>query len=191
MTVIGDKTGYVVDPQFPKQILETLTEQVKELTYDRSLINNKPSLEDLNSVERGHRTSSSCWIPYNSWIAGIMHNLFICANNEYFHFELNHFDSDIQATRYEVGQHYGWHTDQFDVGFGRLTRKLSMSLVLDTEFEGGELELFHPLLHQALRYDLKPGQVCIFPSWISHQVQPVTSGIRYSLVAWMNGPEFR
>ena len=183
--MIGDKTGYVVDPQFPKQILEAITEQVKELTYVRSLMNTE------SEAERSHRTSSQCWIPYGSWIAGIMHNLFICANKEYFHFDLDHFDSDIQATKYEVGQHYGWHTDQFEVGFGRLMRKLSMSLVLDTEFEGGELELFHPLLHRAVKYDLKPGQVCIFPSWISHQVQPVTSGTRYSLVAWMNGPEFR
>ena len=66
-----------------------------------------------------------------------------------------------------------------------------MSLVLDTEFEGGELQIFNPRTHKIDSHDLKPGQVCIFPSWASHQVTPVTSGTRYSLVTWMNGPEFR
>ena len=66
-----------------------------------------------------------------------------------------------------------------------------MSLVLDTEFTGGALEIYDPFKHENLSFDIQPGHVVIFPSWISHRVQPVTSGTRYSLVAWMNGPEFR
>ena len=118
-----------------------------------------------------------------------MHNLFISANNDFFNYELNHFADAIQATKYEVGQHYGWHVDQLYTGL--LPRKLSMSLVLDTEFEGGELELYHPPANKTNIIDIKAGHVCIFPSWIPHQVKPVTSGTRYSLVGWMNGPEFK
>ena len=122
-----------------------------------------------------------------------MHNLFISANNDYFNYDLNHFDSGIQATKYEIGQNYGWHVDagEGDGINGKPLRKLSMSLVLNTEFEGGELEIFDSSKHEVLTFNIDPGTVVIFPSWISHRVQPVTSGTRYSLVAWMNGPEFK
>ena len=120
-----------------------------------------------------------------------MHNMFISANNDYFHYELDHFDSGIQATKYQVGQEYQWHTDtgQGDKN-GKLPRKLSMSFVLGEDFEGGELEIFYPSDQKILTHNLKPGTVCIFPAWVSHRVKPVTSGTRYSLVAWMNGPDF-
>jgi len=182
MMEFANKTLLVIDPKFPKLILDEMTQQAKDLTYEKSLIGSG----ELKST----RTSTQSWLPWESWIAGIMHNIFISANNDYFHYELNHFDSDIQVTKYEPSQYYGWHADQIETS-SELARKLSMSLVLDTEFEGGELEIFNPFTHQANSFDLKPGQVCVFPSWASHRVTPVTSGTRYSLVAWMSGPEFR
>ena len=180
----GARTFYTVNPQLPPLILQEITKQVKELTYDRSYI----SLGNSEFEEHSMRTSSQCWLAWDTWIAGIIHNIFISANNDYFHYDLDHFESGIQATRYEVGQKYGWHCD---ADFKDRPRKLSMSLVLDSEFTGGELEIYDSYNHRNLSFNIKPGHVVIFPSWISHQVQPVTSGIRYSLVAWMNGPEFR
>ena len=35
------------------------------------------------------------------------------------------------------------------------------------------------------------GNLVAFPSYVLHQVTPVTSGIRKSLVAWGAGPKFR
>ena len=35
------------------------------------------------------------------------------------------------------------------------------------------------------------GTVLIFPSFYKHQVQPVTSGTRHSLVTWVEGPHWR
>jgi PKHD-type hydroxylase len=35
------------------------------------------------------------------------------------------------------------------------------------------------------------GNVIVFPSFLLHGVEPVTSGKRRSLVAWMVGPWFR
>ena len=182
MNSFAYKTAYLIDPKFPKPILTAMTDQVKDLEYDRSTVYPNEKIFE-------GRTSADAWFAWDKWIAGIMHNIVISANNDYFHYDIDHFDSRIQATRYDVGQRYGWHVDQAD--FGRLPRKLSMSLVLDTEFEGGELEIFSPSAHETVTFDIKPGHVCIFPSWISHQVKPVTSGTRYSLVAWMNGPEFK
>ena len=180
----GERVAYSVNPQIPPLLLRELTNQVKELPYQRSYIG-------LDGHEREHsnRTSNQSWLCWDTWVAGIMHNIFVSANNDFFMYDLDHFDSGIQATKYEVGQKYEWHVDAGE--FTEKPRKLSMSLVLETEFTGGELEIFDSSQHKTLSFDITPGHVVIFPSWMSHRVQPVTSGTRYSLVAWMNGPEFK
>ena len=35
------------------------------------------------------------------------------------------------------------------------------------------------------------GCCTVFPSYVLHQVTPVTKGTRYSLVAWIGGPDFK
>ena len=61
------------------------------------------------------RSSQQCWLPWDHWIGGILHNIMISANNDYFHYDLDHFDSAIQVTRYEPGQEYQWHVDQLEI----------------------------------------------------------------------------
>jgi len=36
----------------------------------------------------------------------------------------------------------------------------------------------------------KQGTVIVFPSFLKHRVTEVTRGKRYSLVQWLNGPDF-
>ena len=119
-----------------------------------------------------------------------MHNIFISANNDYFGYDLDHFDSGIQVTNYEEGQFYGFHNDMIDGGRYK-TRKLSMSLCLTDDYEGGELELYNASDLEPISLKLKAGEIAIFPSWVVHRVKPVTKGRRVSLVAWMNGPLFK
>jgi PKHD-type hydroxylase len=35
------------------------------------------------------------------------------------------------------------------------------------------------------------GKLIAFPSYTLHEVKPVTKGERYSLVAWITGPQFK
>ena len=187
----GEKIVYSVDPKLPPQILSELTKQVRNLPYQRSRTGAQGC-----EIETDLRTSTQSWLCWDTWVAGIMHNMFISANNDYFHFDLDHFDSGIQATKYDVGQEYGWHVDAADSrdpgeDLEALPRKLSMTLVLDTEFEGGELEIYSPIDQKIIPIPMKAGSYCVFPSWVVHRVKPVTKGTRYSLVAWMNGPQFR
>lgn len=91
----------------------------------------------------------------------------------------------MQITRYKVGQYYGFHTD--GNGFERMpvsnkVRKLSMSILLNDKFEGGEFEFINES-----KVNIKKGCAVIFPSWIPHRVNPVTKGVRYSLVVWHGG----
>ena len=73
------------------------------------------------------------------------------------------------------------------MGSSNKVRKLSMTIILNDEFEGGEFEL---LGHQKPVEENGMGTVIIFPSYMVHRVRPITSGTRYSLVAWICGEPF-
>ena len=68
------------------------------------------------------------------------------------------------------------------------TRKLSMSIILNSNFEGGDFEM-RDVNNRVPR--LEEGSIIVFPSFIEHRVVPVTKGVRYSLVAWFVGPPFK
>ena len=106
----------------------------------------------------------------------------------------------FQLGRYSKGGHYDYHTDGDGINptdapgneflHGK-TRKISMVLWLNEDFEGGEFEM-HPALSK-VDGKIKPtkGTLIFFPSWHMHKVHPVTKGTRYSLVTWFNGEPVR
>lgn len=95
----------------------------------------------------------------------------------------------IQIGRYGVGGHYDWHKDTLSPIDG-IQRKLSLSLQLSdpNTYEGGDLLIGGPNSVPATR---KQGSIIVFPSCQLHKVTPVTKGERFSVVAWVRGPQFR
>jgi len=96
---------------------------------------------------------------------------------------------ECQITRYTPGEFYTWHKDGLgshkEVYDNGNTRKISLSVTLNSDFEGGELQ-FHGLT----THTLEAGSIVVFPSFLDHRVTPVTKGIRYSLIIWFLGPPF-
>ena len=189
MTYFALNVIYTVNPKIPKAMLNTMLEECKSLPFKNSLVNGVGAVGEVGDVVN-YRSSEQCWLCWDHWIAGIMHNIFISANNDFFHYDLDHFDSGIQVTKYEVGQEYGYHIDQLPP-HKKLPRKLSMSLILNDDFTGGEFEIYNPNTFKNEIIPTSTGSTIIFPSWVVHRVNPVKSGTRYSLVAWMNGPQFK
>lgn len=110
------------------------------------------------------------------------------AVNRWFEFDLFGLVDEIQFAKYAVGDGFGWH---LDAGGGQTsTRKLSMSVQLcdDDEYAGGDLEF---CACSQLDPRRRRGTIIAFPSFLAHQVTPVTLGTRYSLVAWAHGPPFK
>ncbi len=77
-------------------------------------------------------------------------------------------------------------------------RKLSttINLNLPGEYEGGNLKFDFGPHTDGERYhectEIRPqGSMVVFPSFVHHQVTPVTVGTRYSLVLWSLGQPFR
>jgi predicted 2-oxoglutarate/Fe(II)-dependent dioxygenase YbiX len=87
-------------------------------------------------------------------------------------------DSGYDLLKYDVGSFYITHTDSFK----DRPRAVSCSFALNDDYEGGEFAFFN----RELKYKLKKGSCIMFPSnfMYPHEVMPVTSGTRYSIVTW-------
>ena len=104
---------------------------------------------------------------------------------------------DIQVTKYKPGCFYEFHTDSysshhFKDSHGKV-RKLSMTVQLNDDYEGGEFQVARCCRGklQIETMEKAKGTVIVFPSSLEHRVKKVTSGERYSLVAWFKGPPLR
>lgn len=98
--------------------------------------------------------------------------------NEKFPLALIEEDSGYELLRYKEGQFYITHTDSFK----DRPRAVSCSFALNDDYEGGEFAFFN----RELVYKLKKGSCIMFPSnfMYPHEIMPVTSGTRYSIVTW-------
>lgn len=103
--------------------------------------------------------------------------------------------ADMQYTIYKAEDegHYGWHVDELvSNGPNRVSaRKISLTIQLSdpSEYEGGDFEFF--TLRNMPKELKEKGTVLLFPSSHMHRVTPVTKGVRKSLVAWFDGPNWR
>ena len=110
----------------------------------------------------------------------------------------------MQVLRYEgtEGGRYNVHADApYDVNHIIAMRKLSliMQLSADDDYCGGDINLNLNSMthdnskHTALTHTMprKRGTIILFPSTLLHEVTPITSGTRISLVTWVHGPKFR
>lgn len=130
----------------------------------------------------------------NQWIFELLGKVIGHINKEAgYDFELNGIEP-IQYTTYNVGGYYDWHMDTY-VRSERPQeqRKLSLSILLNDDFEGGELQFnisSQSLAITALGHEPK-GRIVGFPSFVLHRVTPVTKGTRKSLVVWVTGPKWK
>ncbi len=88
-------------------------------------------------------------------------------------------DEGYTLLKYSVGGKYIEHTDHFK----DRPRSLTIIFNLNDDYEGGELTFWG----RTKIYKLKKGDGIIFPSnfMYPHEIMPVTSGTRYSMITWM------
>jgi PKHD-type hydroxylase len=112
------------------------------------------------------------------------------SNTEVFNYDLT-WGEDFQFTIYDqMEDHYIRHVDS-SINGDAATRKLTFSVQLsDPEFYEGSRLLLHTK-HEPIEAKLEQGTMNLFPSYVLHEVTPLTSGKRYALVGWIHGPKFR
>lgn len=133
-----------------------------------------------------HRKTDIGFFPKGSLIEELI-DTYIELANQYYKFELSGGER-VQFGVYREGHFYDWHRDSKKEGYHR---KLSVSIMLNDDFEGGDLEIQNLWGDKTCVIPKKAGSIVIFPSMLKHRVTPVTKGVRYSLVRWYGGPEFK
>lgn len=131
-----------------------------------------------------------------AWLFDRMNTIITSLNNQFYGFDLNGYDT-FQYTSYDAAEKgtYHWHMDiclSDDALPSNMTqpRKLSLTLLLNDDFEGGEFMVNLGNEDHATHVEIPKGRVIAFPSFVIHSVKPVTKGFRKSVVIWVTGPKF-
>lgn len=123
--------------------------------------------------------------PQNAWVYERLMQV-TRQYNQNTQFQLQQIEA-LQLLEYRPGGFFTWH---MDLGSAKhSTRKISLVVLLSnpSDYVGGELEFFST----EDQPKLKQGAGVWFPSYMLHQVKPVTQGLRYTLVSWVNGDAFQ
>lgn len=174
---------------FTEQELNWLQEQAIR-AEERAQVGGNPTEDDLAKIRR----SQVSWLnktEETAWVFQKLGHIASSLNAQYYQFDLTGFGEPFQLTNYDQSEHgmYGWHQDYG----GKISPSRKLSLVLQltdpSQYEGGNLQVHTG--GQPANVRKQRGLVVAFPSYVLHQVTPVTSGSRQSLVAWVSGPAFK
>ena len=156
------------------------------LLEDRKVLQEtQGSIGPDGAILPSHRITKVCWAPQNHWIESIMYNHALYANEfAEWRFQVGR-PEQVQLAAYDINAFYGWHEDWAPLDKTPIVRKLSAVLLLSNpeEFEGGQFEFADAPV------EMKRGTLLVFPSFLRHQVTPVTKGLRYSATCWVGGPK--
>ena len=166
------------DKFFSDDEIENIFKLSKDIEYKKG-----PVVEGSEKNVRECLVKNLPWNDNFSWLYDKIILDIINVNNSNFRFSINGIEG-LQLIKYvkdSIG--YLQHKDTMDVSPG-IKRKISMSVQLSDskQYSGGEMMV-------NARYVLSKdkGYAIIFKSDLMHQVLPISSGERYSLVAWVCG----
>jgi len=179
----------------PADLIKNIVNQCESIN---NLTEGTVGLEGEEKMLKNIRNSEVAFLPDTHWIACVMRQIVEQFNTENFMYDLHPgFDNHIiQYGVYKPSGHYTWHKDAdlfADENKPDLSiRKLSVTVQLSEpdDYEGGELQMQGPdgALYTCPK---ERGTVIVFDSRTLHRVRPIKSGIRKSLVGWVNGPRWR
>jgi PKHD-type hydroxylase len=164
----------------------------KECEKIIEIAKNKGFIKGTTMGKSDIRKSKICWL-YPSdemnWVFRRVTDIVLNLNEKFFGFDIFGLNEGFQFTNYKAPDNkYGKHVDR-TLDF--IVRKLSVSIQLTDpkEYEGGELYLYDN--NEGELMNKEQGTLILFPSYILHEVMPVTKGERNSLVTWVTGNQFK
>jgi predicted 2-oxoglutarate/Fe(II)-dependent dioxygenase YbiX len=89
---------------------------------------------------------------------------------------------ELDILKYDTGGHYVYHVDFFH----QFPRQFSLILLLNNDYEGGDLIFNNTKYNDEYKIKTQPGRLIVWPSnfLFPHKVEEVTKGKRYSIVGW-------
>jgi len=167
-------------PDACKKLIESLEAQTQgedgKVGGDNSVLDK--TVRDVKKVN----------LPVYRGIGATMTGIGLAANKEGWNFDVTH-SNQCDYLKYDVDGHYHPHVDTFMDPHYSECRKLTILVFLNDDFEGGKL--FIETGHKRVYPPQAAGTAIVFPSFMRHGVEPVTKGIRRSIVTWLVGPWFK
>ena len=197
--VIDNKTCNKLKRLGSKQWEAAAIDTKKGTTDEERKKGRKPEM----GVDKKTRITDIAWTN-DQWVYDTIWPFMMQANAEAgWKYEIKYAESN-QITRYKKGGFYNFHRDGAGCHMSKYNnptnafmhdhvRKLSMTVLLNESFEGGDFEFASYGKEESTitPLEMKQGDVVVFPSFMEHRVAPITKGIRYSLVTWFLGPPFK
>lgn len=168
-------------PESAKKLIDSLEAQVQGEDAQVGMGN-------LGKVDKEIRDVKKVTLPSYRGIGATMVGLGMAANHQAWKFDVTH-SNQTDYLKYDVEGHYYAHVDTFMNPHDPECRKLTVLMFLNDDFEGGKLFLQDG--HKKIYPPQNAGTCVVFPSFIMHGVEPVTKGIRRSVVTWLLGPWFK
>lgn len=126
-------------------------------------------------------------MPLIGGIGATLTSIGLNTNQQVWQYNITH-SNQSEFLMYDVTGKYETHVDTFHMRSDE-TRKLTVLVFLNEDFEGGKFYIQNG--KNRLYPEQTKGTVIVFPSFMPHGVEPVTKGVRYSVVTWMVGPYFK
>ena len=168
----------------PAKQCNYLIDQCKSVPAQKGTVFNE-------NITNEHRNSTIRWVQDLPEVKNLLWKYIWEANRQSFNMDVVGI-FEVQFAEYNATeeQYYAWHHDIDWAQDSGYDRKLSIIIQLadPEEYDGGDVEF---KLFTTPKEFKKRGSVLVFPSYLEHQVTPVTRGTRYSLVAWVEGPRWR
>ena len=179
---------------------ESASIDIKKGTTDEE---RKKGREPEMGVDKKTRITDVAWTN-DQWVYDTIWPFMMQANAEAgWRYDIKSAESS-QITRYKKGGFYKFHRDGQGCHLAKYNsptnaflhdnvRKLSMTVLLNESFEGGNFEFasYGKEVCDITPIEMNQGDIVVFPSFMEHRVAAITKGIRYSLVTWFLGPPFR
>jgi PKHD-type hydroxylase len=162
---------------------------IVNIAKDKGLIKGTTFTDNKIKNVRDSKISWLYPIDNMDWVFRRVTDITLNLNERFFNFDLFGLNEGFQFTNYEAPSgKYGKHVDR---AINIPVRKLSISIQLTNpeQYHGGELKL-HDGEEETIM-SKEQGTLIIFPSYVLHEVMPVTKGERNSLVTWVTGKQFK
>jgi PKHD-type hydroxylase len=172
-----------------RNVFEDLSGFVKE-QKQKPLKDSGLNTANVNDYNKEFRESKQVNVNRDNPVVERVREISKFANENYFKINISEYAKENHFIQYDGGGKFEKHTDtiwEADVKDlnTKPIRKLSSITLLNNTFAGGKLALWY--MGKRYSFPLNAGDIVFFPSFIQHKVDPVESGVRYSLVSWSHG----
>jgi predicted 2-oxoglutarate/Fe(II)-dependent dioxygenase YbiX len=157
---------------------------LENLKLEPSKVTNQ--MYDIPTVDTNDRKSNQVFYQYYKKFPFLLEKISKLLNQ---HITVKGFDLDyehiqFQFTQYNTGDYFDWHKDQYGGKITSYDRYCSLVIQLNDGYEDGNLQIKNTE-NEPITVDKGTGNLILFLSDIEHKVEPVKSGVRYTLVNWV------